>query len=67
MHIYHGKFTWFRYAVDESIVMVFPYGFALHDLVYACWQWTEDAQGRKKKNATFVSCFYFRTIVKQIR
>ena len=55
MHIYYGKFAWFYYALNENIIMVFPSGFALHDPVYACWQWTVDAQGREKANRSFVS------------
>ena len=57
MYIYDGKTSFFRFAVNEHITMVFPCGFALHDPVYACWQWTVDAQGRRKSNTTFVSMF----------
>ncbi|TBU44481.1 hypothetical protein BD309DRAFT_30343 [Dichomitus squalens] len=50
MFIYNGKFTYYRYALDETITFVFPVGFALNDPVNAYWQWTVDAKGNQKPN-----------------
>ncbi|KAG7086110.1 hypothetical protein E1B28_003624 [Marasmius oreades] len=52
MFTFNGKLNWFKYAVNETITVVFPAGFAVNDPVCAFWQWTEDAAGNKKANTT---------------
>ncbi|KAG7086960.1 hypothetical protein E1B28_002877 [Marasmius oreades] len=50
MYIFNGKLNWFRYAVNETITIVFPAGFALNDPVCAFFQWTQDDAGKKNVN-----------------
>ncbi len=38
MFIYNGKLNWLNYASNETIIIVFPAGFALNDPVSAYWQ-----------------------------
>ncbi|KAG7096267.1 hypothetical protein E1B28_003715 [Marasmius oreades] len=52
MYIYNGKLNWYEYAVNETITVVFPAGFALNDPVCAFWQWTVDGAGNKKAMTT---------------
>ncbi|EEB97796.1 hypothetical protein MPER_02814 [Moniliophthora perniciosa FA553] len=53
MYIYTGKLNWLQLAVNESITIVVPAGFALNDPICAYWQWTVTTQGQKKVNACF--------------
>ncbi|GAW22637.1 hypothetical protein ANO14919_121790 [Xylariales sp. No.14919] len=50
MYLYVGKLSWFEYADNECITIVFPAGFALKDPVCAYWQWTVDGSGVQKSN-----------------
>lgn len=52
MYLYVGKLSWFEYAENECITIVFPAGFALKDPVCAYWQWTIDSSGVRKSNCT---------------
>ncbi|KAI0073031.1 hypothetical protein K474DRAFT_1604048 [Panus rudis PR-1116 ss-1] len=52
MFIYSGKLDWSSNAVNETITVVIPGGFAINDPVTAHWQWTVDANGNEKVNTS---------------
>lgn len=51
MHIFTGKFTWFQYAKDESIVIAMPSVLEAGQPVWGFWQWTVDAKSVQKSNS----------------
>ncbi|RGP78702.1 hypothetical protein FLONG3_3157 [Fusarium longipes] len=51
MFVYQGKLNWWTYAKDETFVVILPSGpVRVGDSVYLFSQWTQDAQGMKKRN-----------------
>lgn len=52
MLIYVGKLNYSPYASDELFTVVFRDNVQLGDRVSVIWQWTKDASGKTKANAT---------------
>ncbi|KAJ8518501.1 hypothetical protein ONZ45_g4426 [Pleurotus djamor] len=48
MYTYVGKLNWGRYAVDDTLIMVFPKGLDFKDPVQTYHQWTVTADGKPK-------------------